>query len=60
MAGSLAGAGGIEALTFVLQQYVNRDWARGVLSFPVKFRKGAYHPQSVSLRGPILPLNRAG
>jgi hypothetical protein len=46
--------------TFVLQEHVNRDWTRELVSFPVEFPKGACHPQSASLRGPILPPNWAG
>jgi hypothetical protein len=37
--------------TFPLQEHLNREWTRELVSFPVEFPKGACHPQSVSLCG---------
>jgi len=38
--------------TFVLQDHINRQWTRELVSFPVSFENGACRADAIALRGP--------
>jgi len=40
----------------VLQDHINREWKRELVSFPVKFERGACRADSLVLRGPEGPM----